>query len=101
MFNSISHREMQIRATKKYHYMVIRTAQFFINGKQMSAMIWRNWISNTLVVELQTGTALYKTVQYFPMKLNITYHTTLQIIPCYLPNGNKDTFLHKTNKAML
>lgn len=39
-FKNISHREMQIRTTKKYHYIVIRMAQFFFKWQeQMSAIM--------------------------------------------------------------
>lgn len=46
MFKNISHREMQIRTTKKFQYIDIRMAHFFFNGNNKS----QQWCGETETV---------------------------------------------------
>ena len=55
-----------------YHHTSIRITQIKIDGPcQELVRTWSNWNSPMLLVRLQNGTTLGKTVEQFFIKLNI------------------------------
>ena len=64
---SLATREMQIKATMRYHFTLVRLAN--INKQQVLASLWRKGNPRTLLVGMLTHEAMVENGMEFPQKI--------------------------------
>lgn len=62
--------EMKTKVVEKYHSTPRRMEKIIKKGKKHQVLMgmWSSWDSLMLLVEMQNGSALWKTVWQFPIK---------------------------------